>query len=109
MPTQRPTSAPRRTRLHPTGFTLVELLVVVGIIAVLVAILLPSASKAREMAKRTTCLSNLRQLGTAWVAFAADHDGQLVSASTNATGWADAGNTDTDIIRGQLFKYVPDT
>jgi prepilin-type N-terminal cleavage/methylation domain-containing protein len=57
------------------GFTLVELLVVVGIIAVLIAILLPVLSRARENANRTTCLSNLRQLSISMVLYCNDnHD-----------------------------------
>jgi prepilin-type N-terminal cleavage/methylation domain-containing protein/prepilin-type processing-associated H-X9-DG protein len=63
----------RRTRR--SAFTLVELLVVIGIIAVLMSILLPAVSRAREQARRTACLSNLRQVHVALLDYAqANHD-----------------------------------
>lgn len=58
-----------RTRHCSTAFTLIELLVLLAIISVLIAILLPSLSAARENAKTVQCLSNLRQMATATLAY----------------------------------------
>lgn len=82
------------------GFTLIELLVVIAIIAILAAILFPVFAKARERAKQTTCLSNLKQMGQASVMYANDNDGMIIpwadtAAKTGPWQWY------TDII----FKY----
>jgi prepilin-type N-terminal cleavage/methylation domain-containing protein len=59
------------------AFTLIEILVVVAIIALLVAILLPSLTRAREVSRRAICLSNLRQQGVGFSTYSMDHKGVL--------------------------------
>jgi prepilin-type N-terminal cleavage/methylation domain-containing protein/prepilin-type processing-associated H-X9-DG protein len=63
------------------GFTLVELLVVIAVIALLLALLIPVLGRAREQGQRAVCLSNLKQLTLAWTAYAEEHDGKLVDGS----------------------------
>lgn len=65
--------------MRKRGFTLIELLVVIAIIAILMSILMPALSRARELGKRAVCLNNVKQLQFAWMMYADDHDGRLVN------------------------------
>src|SRR5436190_7673336 len=71
----------RRLRGAGGGFTLVELLVVVGVISVLMSLLMPTLSRAREHARRASCLANVRTLTAAWLLYADNHRGRLCGAT----------------------------
>src|SRR5262245_51009842 len=60
---------------HRRAFTLIELLVVIAVIAIIAAILFPVFAQARDKARQSSCLSNLRQIGTAIRMYLQDHDG----------------------------------
>jgi prepilin-type processing-associated H-X9-DG protein/prepilin-type N-terminal cleavage/methylation domain-containing protein len=66
-------SMPRRA----TGFTMIEVLVVIGVVAILLGILVPATTRARQQAQRSLCSNNLKQLGSAFAAYAADNQGWI--------------------------------
>lgn len=86
----------RRIAVKHFAFTLIELLVVIAIISILAAILFPVFARAREQARKTACLSNLKQIGSAVLMYAQDYDEQLCPVAVGtcgnvatAFGWAD--------------------
>src|SRR5688500_6579567 len=87
-------------RVIRNGFTLIELLVVIAIIAILAAILFPVFARARENARRSSCQSNMKQLGLGMMQYTQDYDEKLPCGvyqgvnGTNGQGWG-----------GQVYSY----
>src|SRR5213592_425812 len=77
---RNPSSPEDDMKQRRKGFTLVELLVVIGIIAILIGLLLPALSRARAAAQTTQCLSNLRQLATMATLYVGDSHGSYPPA-----------------------------
>lgn len=107
------------TKRRPvTGFTLIEILVVIAIIAILAAILFPAFARARENARRTSCMSNMKQLGLGMLQYAQDYDEHYYGGNrvTNAgpltylfvgVGWA--GAVYPYVVSTQVYKCPNDT
>jgi prepilin-type N-terminal cleavage/methylation domain-containing protein/prepilin-type processing-associated H-X9-DG protein len=107
---------PPRTQRSRRGFTLVELLIVIAIVALLLSILLPGLSSAREHARRTVCASNMRQLLLANQMYAGEHGNHACPGAAkmiiqNLHRWHGARTTLSepfDPTRGPLFAYLGD-
>ena len=91
-----------RRSSNAKGFTLIELLVVIAIIAILAAILFPVFAKAREKARQTACLSNLKQIGLGLEMYKSDYDSTFPDCDYAAV----AGGV-TDKTRGWAWKIFP--
>ncbi len=106
---------------EPPAFTLVELLVVIGIIAVLAGLLLPALAAAKSTSRSAVCQGNLRQLQLAWISYAGDNRGEMVPNEEGrpfgfwegvryswVQGNAQKDATPENIQRGRLYSHVGD-
>ena len=111
----------KRTMPHPSpvrkAFTLIELLVVIAIIAILAAILFPVFAQAKDAAKKTACISNLKNIALGWTMYVDDYDGVIpgwaartVSPGVAAYWWGSFNSTSNprsyDWTKGYLEPYL---
>src|SRR3984957_10656640 len=87
------------------AFTLIELLVVIAIIAILAAILFPVFAQAREQARKTTCLSNVKELGLGTLMYVQDYDETFPISWGNGNNFT--GNPDpTDLLANNWYNAI---
>jgi prepilin-type N-terminal cleavage/methylation domain-containing protein/prepilin-type processing-associated H-X9-DG protein len=95
------------------AFSIVELLVAIGILAILLSIILPSVQYARELSKRMQCAGHQREIVQAWGTWSTDNNYKLISLRTSLsedpTAWVNSGNALTSITDGALYPYLEST
>lgn len=101
-------STNRASRIKP-GFTLIELLVVIAIIAILAAILFPVFARARENARRSSCQSNLKQIGLGMLQYSQDYDERLPSTLQLKALAGDWPIDNRGAWAGQVYPYLKST
>ena len=95
----------REQHTHNQGFTLIELLIVIAIIALLAAMLFPVFARARENARRTSCQSNLKQIGLGLLQYVGDYDDKMPASAYGGVA-ADSNNTTAYKWMDAIFPYV---
>ncbi len=94
-----PGAVPARTKPRATRFTLIELLVVIAIIAILMAILMPALSRAREVARTAVCINNLKQQFLGWLSYTDDYDWLTMY---NSGAWANG----LEEVTGDTYWWI---
>jgi prepilin-type N-terminal cleavage/methylation domain-containing protein/prepilin-type processing-associated H-X9-DG protein len=95
-----------KAQTSASGFTLVELLVVIAVTAMLVAVVLPSLATSKDAGQGALCMSNLRQLTTAWMTYTADNRGKLVPNGDEASQPASPSDPKA-LPGGSLSQWCP--
>jgi len=98
----------RSSGIRQKGFTLIELLIVIGTIALLMAIMLPALNRARAQTRTVICLSNLRQLGLAFVCYANDYDDYAMPTvgQSRTYWWGRVLSDGIDHTKGFVWPYL---